>query len=546
MDPSCLTTSQYITFSSTSDNVKIGKDDDEFTLSGSLDTSEIMYRNMVAMQPNSVSITNLFYNVTTDNNILIVAEKKPFTSTNGDPPPSTGTPPPTNTWSSNAYKIRILEFPIGSYTGIGLVKTLNDLLDYTYYVGTTPSKEIFGFSSTTRRIYRDKSKFPTDMSTQITFSFVYYLPANNGNKAWSSTIWDTLGFDSASIDEKINTLISTSAPITENPATLNFFTMTPDQSKTKTTWIDNNLTLIPFTTWYKGKHFAIDLPNMSALPIIYQGTSSFVKLMLTDVEAVNNTQIDSIRVGDYFKITKAVVKNLLTLISTPILDSTSYPYEDVIGHTWKIAAFDDFLYKLSVGEPFSTRKLQFILHKNDTELTWISPNEQDYIIVTEFEIYRGKIEFPVDFEITKEQYLIDEDAFVSTKVFAPQPVNLLGPECVFISISGVHSNHLSISNVSTYVGVKRKSFEPVENGYDNNRKRKDDIHKWLTIPVNAAYGEIIHRTFDDTWANSLQFFNRVPIDQTWVIKMYDHQMNLLHLAPNQTLSLAFKKFDSVL
>lgn len=544
MDPSCLTTSQYITFSSTSDNVKIGKDDDEFTLSGSLDTSEIMYRNMVAMQPNSVSITNLFYNVTTDNNILIVAEKKPFTSTNGT------TAPNIKTWSSNAYKIRILEFPIGSYTGIGLVRTLNDLLDYTYNVGITTSKEIFGFSSTTRRIFLDKSKFPTDMSTHITFSFVYYLPANNGNKAWSSTIWDTLGFDSASIDEKINTLISTGAPITENPATLNFFTMTPDQSKTTTTWIDTNLTLIPFSFWYFNGHSGFTLPNMSSLTITVASviTETFVKLTLTDVFSNKNSNIEEIRVGDYLRITKAFWKKFSDInysfeITTPTAVSGG-PLQTVIGYSWKIAAFDDFQYEASAGLAFGTRELQFILHKNDTELVLVSGDF--YIQVTEFEIYRGKIEFPVKFEITKDQYLIDEDAFVSTRVFAPQPVNLLGPECVFISISGVHSNHLSISNVSTYVGVKRKSFEPVENGYDNNRKRKDDIHKWLTIPVNAAYGEIIHRTFDDTWANSLQFFNRVPIDQTWVIKMYDHQMNLLHLAPNQTLSLAFKKFDSVL
>lgn len=530
MDPSCLTTSQYVNFTSTGDNVEFGEENDEFTLRGKLDTSEIMYRNMVALQPVSVSLTNLFYNVTADNNVLIVAEKNPFAASNG-------TVGHFNPWDAHGYKIRILEFPLGHYTGVSIARTLNDLLGYTYYpVGGVPVSQIFQYSSTSGRLYFDKSKLGTlDMTTQITFSFVYYLPANDGQKAWVSTIWDTLGLDSVTMDEHIRKILAGNTPITENPASFNFFNSTgPSITKEKTTWTEPTLTLIHFEDYYTGK----GTTNRSTLSITSPSTvasTSYKEITVTDVAAIQGTKIDKIRVGDYFQITKAELWGMSGGSFAKVRDCT-----EVIGYKWKIVAFDDYEYKESVAQQYSTRKIQFILHPSNE--TYYSPTAPNYIILKEFDIYRGQIEFPVSFE-RFSNYLVDDENTPATKIYAPQTVNLIGPENVFISISGVHANHLCISNGSTKVGVKRKSVDP--STYDE-RQRKDDVHKWLSIPVNAAYGEVIHRTFDDTWANSLQFFNRVPIDQTWVIKLYDHEMNLLRLTPNQHLTLCFKKFDSIL
>jgi hypothetical protein len=164
--------------------------------------------------------------------------------------------------------------------------------------------------------------------------------------------------------------------------------------------------------------------------------------------------------------------------------------------------------------------------------------------ITGVKFYTGDLFFPVDY--TQINNAVIDEKSTANMCFSPLPVNLIGPETVFISITGVHANHLSISNCGTKIGMKRKSIEPLPGGYEIERQRKDDTHKWLSVPVNAAYGEVISRTFDDTWANSIQFFNRVPIDQEWIIKLYDHQMNLMHLAPNQNVTLCFKKYDSVL
>jgi hypothetical protein len=526
MDPSCLTTSQYVNFTSTGENVELGDENDEFTLRGKLDTKEIMYRNMVALQPISVSMTNLFYNVTADNNTLIVAEKQPISASNG--PGNMA-----NAWTAHGYTIRILEFPVGHYTGVSIARTLNDLLGYTYIPpGLSSTTQIFQYSSTTGRLYLDKYKFGTlDMSTQITFSFVYYLPANDGQRSWVSTIWDTLGLDSITMDENIRKILATNAPITENPASFNFFTHTsPSFTKTKVVWPEPKLTLIPFETYYGGK----GTTNPSLLTITYPTlleNTSYFKLTVTDISANLGTKIENIRVGDYFQITDAE----LWSASTGLVRTCS----EAIGYKWKIVAYDDYEYKLSVALP-TTRTIQFVLHPTDTPFyTPVAPN---FVVLKKFDIYRGQIEFPVKFE-SFSNYIVDDEVTAATKIYAPQTVDLIGPECVFISISGVHANHLCISNVATKVGVKRKSIDP---GTMDERLRKDDVHKWLSIPVNSAYGEVIHRTFDDTWANSLQFFNRVPIDQMWEIKLYDHQMNLLRLTPNQTLTLCFKKFDSVL
>jgi hypothetical protein len=516
MDPSCLTTSQFITFTSTSEKNVIGKDTDEFTLKGALDVSEIHYRNMVALQPLSVSVTNLFYNITYDNNILIVVEQQTIAPTNVNIIAIGALGSPVENELS-VGQFRILEFPVGHYTGSSLVRTLNDLLNYEDT--TSGNNQIFTYSTTTGRITYKHNQI---LKSRIAFTFTRTLKSNNGDKEWTSTIWDTLGLDSKN---SVWTPLQLSYTNTE-----------------KTAWVDSNFAPIPYDISYGLTTSAnkSELQINGPLPVGHgtETLNGIKAIYVIDHKAKVNNYVNY-PTGSLFRVTGATYQPDGEVSWISDLNSS-----DVIGFTWKILAYTQH-FKDEFTPNVTTRLLTFYVRDNEgkpfpTKVRGVTST----IHITEFEILASPVGLPVVYEKKEDKFVIDET--VNAATYFPLPINLIGPETIFISISGVHAHHLCLSNAGTKIGIKRKSIEPISGGYELERQRKDDVHKWLSIPVNAAFGEVISRTFDDAWANSIQFFNRVAIDQEWTIKLYDHQMNLLHLAPNQNLTLCFKKYDSVL
>jgi hypothetical protein len=325
-----------VTFSSTSEKIVLGKDNDEFTLKGKLDTSEIHYRHMVALQPISVSITNLFYNVTFDNNLLIVAEKRvihPFNTQNLTEP------------SQTIAHMRLLEFPVGHYTGNSLVRTLNDLLNYE---DSSSNNQIFSYSTTTGCISFNST---TTLKNNVTFSFLHSLQSKpsmtqivnlDDNTSWTSTIWDTLGLDS------------------RNHTTFNPF-LSPDRTPIVQTWTPPKIEEIPHNSplgfYHPQKSGLIEnftfIGPLAVIDVSGKTIADVEVLYINDSHATPNTQLQIV-VGSYLKVTNANYVPEDTWIGSEKVEDDP----TVLGYTWQILAYSQHFDAVAT-QNVTTRKMAF-------------------------------------------------------------------------------------------------------------------------------------------------------------------------------------------
>ena len=113
------------------------------------------------------------------------------------------------------------------------------------------------------------------------------------------------------------------------------------------------------------------------------------------------------------------------------------------------------------------------------------------------------------------------------------PVDARGPRCLYLSINGVSRGGFSITN---FGGTDRNSH--------TESNEMADSHIMLSIPVNAPYGGVITKTFDDVYANGMNRGLARELQGRLNITMYDERMNVLQLDEQSTMNLTLKKYGN--
>ena len=149
----------------------------------------------------------------------------------------------------------------------------------------------------------------------------------------------------------------------------------------------------------------------------------------------------------------------------------------------------------------------------------------------------GEVNMPLD---VNGNYIFQPNADAETITadkanyiqFAPESIQLLGPEMIYVSIAGLQGVNVSTGNSMGNRISSSKINLAFLDGIDHNR--------WLAIPVNAEAGGIITHSWDNVHANALIFNEKTRLDYDIVITLYDQEMRLLHLADGQSVNMSFK------
>lgn len=597
MDPTCLTSAQFVHFSSNAqvEDVSIGQREngDDYTFSSKLDTSELHYLNMVAISPSVVTITNLFNNVTSDNNILIVREKYTYDAASITTGGNYALSPPTTTSGTQirpnqkltSVKSRILQIPEGRYTADLLATTLNKLLNYfpaapTAAPGQTiPAVQISYYPLSVFKVDQASGRLCTDLKVlnQIgsltagkSFEFLYEIKNDDGSH-WLSTAWDLLGFDSSDTLERLAINPNYTLSFYNYPTYYSIISQSWDLLQNKT------MTLIPqwipeIADQAMQPQFAPRNDWLQRFPVYSITVSSFDddSVFMDSQNAYLNVtwylQIPSgygnigILPGDYMQLFKPnqveaypllqVINVYRTLITTPPGSFTIPKTNTTIsnGTITKIS----FIVKTVNLNNVDAQKMLYVnslysfyanfYHMGDIDSDSVFYKKQNQL--QNSIVLPIQMETPINFDGVTDvsQPLSPPSDTMPQVVYASKPMDLMGPECIYVAIEGISAAGLSISNSKTY----QPSSAPSNAAWKGKQDvKKNDASRWLTIPVNANYGEIITHTFDNPHANAIQFYNFAPIDKLWTIRLYDDRHRLLYMTPNMNITLSFKKYDSV-
>lgn len=123
------------------------------------------------------------------------------------------------------------------------------------------------------------------------------------------------------------------------------------------------------------------------------------------------------------------------------------------------------------------------------------------------------------------------------ETMAASYINLRGPECIYVSLSGLHVSNLSVSN-----GDVRKDTKTDEHplGYDVGI---DDTNLFLYVPVNTEFGGVISCRVEDTYSNSIIMNDlKGEITNQLKVTLYDHRKRVLYLDDTQTCTMMFKQY----
>ena len=127
--------------------------------------------------------------------------------------------------------------------------------------------------------------------------------------------------------------------------------------------------------------------------------------------------------------------------------------------------------------------------------------------------------------------LMDKTTSVARK--NTMPVDARGPRSLYISLNGISRGGFSITN---FGGNDRHSH--------TESNEMADSHILLNVPVNAPYGGVITKTFDDVYANGMNSGLTRELQGRLNVTIYDERMNILQLNGQSIFNLTLKKFGN--
>tara|TARA_R110002153_G_scaffold168648_1_gene321420 strand:- start:643 stop:1380 length:738 start_codon:yes stop_codon:yes gene_type:complete len=132
----------------------------------------------------------------------------------------------------------------------------------------------------------------------------------------------------------------------------------------------------------------------------------------------------------------------------------------------------------------------------------------------------------------RESYFrfLDPDTLLAYK--NDMPIDARGIRTLYLSLNGVSRGGFSITNFNGTVDGSEGLTESV------------DEHVFLNVPVNAPYGGVIQKTYDDVYANALNQGLTRELQSHLKLSIYDERMNLLNLDRQTVLNLTLKKYGN--